>query len=127
MNTSKFFECKDILHYTKNFLDNKDIIELISCSKKINKIIGKNNIFTSIAIFKNKNICDMIRIYLMHKKSIYKIVLVNVEDPFILWPFGSQCMVFINCGNLNKKDVYDNYKESKEVIIRNKYNEWYFH
>lgn len=121
------FEYKDLIYYTKSFLNNNDIIELISCSKKINKTIGKSNTFTSITIDNHKNICDMIKLYLKHKKSIHKIILICIEDPFILWPFSSDCMVFINCGNLKREDIHDNYKESKDIIVRNKWHEWYWH
>ena len=117
------FEYKDLIQYTKSFLNNNEIIELISCSKKINNILGKSNTFTSITICNNKNICDMIKLYLKHKKSIYKIILITIEDPFILWPFGSYYMTFIDCGNLDTQNIYNNYKESKNVIIKNTKNQ----
>jgi hypothetical protein len=115
---NKFFEFKDIIQYTKNFLDNKDIIEFVLCSKKINNMIGKNNTFTSITVSNNNNICDMIRLYLKHKKSIYKITLINIEDPFILWPFVSYYMLFINCGNLTIEDICFNYKDVKRIFVQ---------
>jgi hypothetical protein len=124
------FECKDILQYTKSFMNNNEIIELILCSKKINKMIGKSDTFTSITIYDDKNICDIIRLYLNHKKSIYKTILIKLKEPFILWPFSSYYMIFIDCGNLNNSNiesVYNNYKDAKKITIKNTIRPRFWH
>jgi len=111
------FEYKDLLHYTKSFLDNKDIIELILCSKDIYKMIGQKDTFTSFTVC-DKDICVMVKLFLKHKKSIYKTTLINIEDPYILWPFGTPYMIFIDCNKVDVENAYNNYKEAKKVIVK---------
>jgi hypothetical protein len=110
------FQYKDILYYIKSFLSNEDIIELILCSKEINNMIGRTNTFTSITLTKDQNICTMIKLYLKHKKSIYKTILKNIKDTYNLWPFGTYYMSFIKC-DVHKEEIYKNYKEAKEIYI----------
>ena len=113
-------EYRDIVFNIKSFLDNRDIIELILSSKKILKTIGNKNIFTSITIHRDSNICDMIRYYIKNKVSIIKTVIIDSKNPFDIWPFCSEVMIFINCGI--KQDYVDkNYKNCKNKIIKYKY------
>ena len=116
MNIFQIFQYKDLLHYTKSFLSNEDIIELILCSKEINNMIGKTNIFTSISLTEDKDICTMIKFYIKHKKSIYKTILKNMKDTYNLWPFGTYYMSFINC-DVYIEGINENYKEAKEIYI----------
>ena len=81
-------------------------------------MIGNKNIFTSITINIHSNICDMIRYYLKNKISIIKTVLIDIKNPYDIWPFSSNKMVFVNC-DVNEKNVKDNYDCGK-IIIFNK-------
>lgn len=109
---------KDILYSIKEFLDNIDIIELIVTSKNIKKILGETNLFITITIHKQSNICDMIRYYIKHKKSIIKTTIINTKDPSSLWPFSSKNMIFIDC-DVNYTYTDKNYKKAKTLIINN--------
>lgn len=111
--------CKDILYNIKNFLENRDIIELILCNKYINNNIGKKNTFTSLTINNKHNICDMIRLYLSNKISIKKVILIDIKNPICLWPFDSNTMIFIDC-NVDETYVKNNYKTKNMLIINKK-------
>jgi len=110
--------CNNSLFEIKGFLSNNDIIQLLLTSKKIRNMIGNKNIFTSITINIHSNICDMIRYYLKNKISIIKTVLIDIKNPYDIWPFSSNKMVFVNC-DVNEKNVKDNYDCGK-IIIFNK-------
>jgi hypothetical protein len=112
--------CKDVLYSIKGFLDNKDIIELIVTSRNINKTLGSTNLFLTISINKQSNICDMIRYYIKHKKSIITTTIYDTKEPSILWPFSTKNMIFIDC-DVNYTYTDKNYKKSKSIIINTKY------
>lgn len=97
------------LFHIKNFLENKDIIELLCSSKDFVTIFGNKNVFTSIYITLRDDLVDMIKLYLQHKLSISRTILEKVED----WPFTTSSMVYINC----KKDIPN--KNNKNIIIIN--------
>jgi len=111
---------KDILCTIKEFLDNKDIVELIVINKNINKTLGTSNLFITISIHRESNICDMIRCYIKHKKSIIKTTISDTKDPSSIWPFSSKNMIFVNC-DIDQNYTNKNYKSSKTAIINNKY------
>lgn len=113
------FFYKDLLFNIKSFLNNEDIIELLTTSKNINKNLGKNNIFTSLKVKQDSNICDLIRVYLKHKLSLTTVFIINIKDPVYIWPFDCKKMIFVNC-NINDEYVTKNYKTS-HTIINNKY------
>ena len=107
----------DIIYLIKNFLSNKDIIELL-CTSKMN---FKKNIFTSIFIEYNDDLMTMINRYLTHKDSIHTVVLYRIEEPYIFWPFDCKKIVFINC-KVSKKEIDQHYsKTSKKKIINDHY------
>lgn len=120
------FEYRDILFNIKSFLNNNDIIELILSSKKIYEILGNKNIFTSITIYKDSNICDMIRFYLQNKVSIIRTIMIdmnNLEDIIDIWPYSSTFMIFVNC-NAEKKCIHKidkKYKNCSTKIIKYRY------
>lgn len=111
---------RDVLFNIKSFLNNKDIIELILSSKNISRSIGDRNVFTSITIYKDSNVCDMIRFYLRNKSSIIRTIFIDVSNLVDIWPFSSEVIVFVNC---NIKDDYadKNYKNCKNKIIKYRY------
>ena len=108
----------DIMYLIKNFLSNKDIIELLCSSKKIS---FKKNIFTSLFIDHNDNLMAMINRYIIHKDSINTIVLHRIEEPYLFWPFDCKNIVFINC-KVSKKEIDQHYsKSSKKKIVNDHY------
>jgi hypothetical protein len=116
---ANIFNYKDIISTVKSFLNNNEIIELISCSKNLENIIGKTNVFTSITVNNYNNICDTIRLYLQHKISITKIIIVEIPNPINLWPFDSNTMIFIDC-NVDDNYVKKNYNTNNTKIITKK-------
>ena len=84
---TQVLECRDTLFHIKSFLDNRDIVELMVSSKRIRQAIGHKNVFTSLSINRNDNMCDMIRLYLMHKTSIQSIVFIRCKESEEMWPF----------------------------------------
>jgi D-hexose-6-phosphate mutarotase len=107
----------DIMYLIKNFLSNKDIIQLLCVSKKIS---FKKNIFTSLFVDNKDNLMLMINRYLHHIESINTVVLYRLEDPYLFWPFDSKKMVFINC-KVSKKEIDEHYSKSPKKTIVNDY------
>jgi hypothetical protein len=108
----------DIIYLIKNFLTNKDIIELLCSSKKIS---FKKNIFTSIFVDNKDDLMMLINRYITHKDSINTVVLYRIEEPYLFWPFDSKKIVFINC-KVSKKEIEKHYsKTSKKKIINDHY------
>ena len=108
----------DIMYLIKNFLSNKDIIQLLCVSKKIS---FKKNIFTSLFVDNKDNLMLMINRYLHHIESINTVVLYRLEDPYLFWPFDSKKMVFINC-KVSKKEIDEHYsKSSTKKIVNDHY------
>lgn len=102
------------LFHIKNFLENKDIIELLCSSKIFKKIFGNKNLFTSIYITYEDDLVSTIKLYLSHKLSISRTILEKVND----WPFETSNMIYINC----EKETYNNTKKRKIVINDRYYN-----
>ena len=111
----------DILYFIKNFLNNKEIIELL-CTKKITSLLFKNkSLFTSLFIDNNDNLIKMMNRFLTHKDSINTVILFRIEQPNLFWPFDSKKMVFINC-KVSQKEIDEYYsKHSKKIIINDHY------
>ena len=108
----------DIIYLIKNFLTNKDIIELLCTSKKIN---FKKNIFTSLFIDNHDDLMLMINRYITHKDSINTVVLCKIPEPYLFWPFDCKKIVFINC-KVSKKEIDQHYsKSSKKKIVNDHY------
>ena len=108
----------DIIYLIKNFLSNKDIIELLCVSKQIS---FKKNIFTSLFVDNNDDLMIMIKLYLSHKESINTVVLYKIEEPHLFWPFDSKKIVFINC-KVTKKEIEKHYsKSSTKKIVNDHY------
>jgi len=118
---------RDIIFTIKGFLHNNDIIQLLLTSKIIRETIGRKNIFTSIIIDSNSNICNMIRYYLNNKKSILKTVIIDTRNVIDIWSFSSDLMIFINCF-VNEECLNKNYKSNKSnkiIIINKKYHKFF--
>lgn len=118
------FEYRDIIFNIKSYLDNNNILELILSSKRIYKTIGDKNIFTTIRIDRQSNICDMIRYYLRNKASIVRTIIVDSKNPIDIWPFSSNVMIFINCG-VTEDYIDKNYKNCKNKIIKYRYQHFW--
>jgi hypothetical protein len=88
----------ELIIIVKDFLINKDIIELICISKEYNRLIGKKNVFTSF-IFRGDTdfLMTSIRNYINNAKSIRKTTLYRVHDPQHIWPFESEMMIHHEC------------------------------
>jgi len=118
------FEYRDVLFNIKSFLENKDIVQLILSSQRIYKTVGDKNIFTTISIDRESNICNMIRYYLRNKASIVRTIIIDSKNPVDIWPFSSKVMIFINCG-VNEDYIDKNYKNCKNKIIKYKYQHFW--
>lgn len=101
------------LFHIKNFLENKDIIELLCSSKIFKKVFGNKNLFTSIYITYRDDLIKTIRLYLCHKLSISRTILEKVND----WPFETSNMIYINC----EKETYTNNSNNKKIVINDRY------
>jgi|LauGreDrversion4_2_1035121.scaffolds.fasta_scaffold01559_4 hypothetical protein len=121
----KIIYYKDIFFTIKSYLENKDIIELITTSKNMNNGYGKTNIFTSIYIDYNMNVVDYIKRYINNKKSVLSVIINRIKDPILYWPFDINTMIFVNC-NVDKKYVEKHYK-TKNIIIVDKYSYYHWH
>ena len=118
----KIFNYRDILFTIKSYLNNNDIVELLLTSKKIREILGKKNIFTTITIDINCNICNMIKHYLNNKASIVKTVVIDTRNVTEIWPFSSDLMIFVNCC-VNEESLNKKYN-SRKIIVINKKNKY---
>jgi hypothetical protein len=107
----------DIIYLIKNFLNNKDIIELLCISKKIT---FKKNIFTSLFIDNQDDLMVMINRYINNKDSLNTIVLHRIEQPYLFWPFDCKKIVFVNC-KVSKKEIDGHYPKSKKKIVIDHY------
>ena len=78
----------DILSMIRDFLNNKEILQLrLTCRN----ILKNENLFTSILIT-NYNWFDMLKRYIKHRKSIKKIHLLNFDDVETYFPFYDECI-----------------------------------
>jgi len=121
----KIIYYKDLFFKVKSYLENIDIIELITTSKNLNNIYGKTNIFTSIYIDYNMDIIKYIKRFIDNKKSILTVIINRIKDPILYWPFDVNTMIFINC-NVDEKYVKNNYK-TNNIIIINKSSYYHWH
>ena len=87
----------DMLFIAKQFLENRDIIELLCTCHNIRIILRGGNLFTSITITNKHNLFLMYRFFMAHKKSIILTILKCIDEPELWWPFISQKMSFIEC------------------------------
>jgi hypothetical protein len=128
LNTLNTLNYKDILFNIKSYLHNKDIIELLLTSKILKDTIGHKNIFTSICIKRDSNICNMIRLYLKHKTSIITTIINDSYNPYDIWPFYSNKMIFINC-NIGEDYLNKNYRNKENniniIVIDRKYQHFW--
>lgn len=92
---------EDITKYIFSFLDNRTLVNMLLCCKKIRKMYvssryhSPQNLFTSITVLPEDNLMDCIRRYIDHRHTIKKTVLIGMKDPEVLWPFKTKEMVYI--------------------------------
>lgn len=92
---------EDITKYILSFLDNRTLVNMLLCCKKIRKMYvtpryhSPQNLFTSITVLPHDNLMDCIRRYIDHSHTIKKTILVGMKEPDVLWPFKTREMVYI--------------------------------
>jgi hypothetical protein len=112
---------RDLLVLIKEFLENKEIINLLCLSKNSLKTLGSNHLFTSIRVNYNDDLFKNYKRYIDHHKSIKKVTLYGIKDPHIFWQFESPELSLIECSTSNDREISFSKKIKKINVKHNSF------